>query len=227
MVGTSRFQSIRTRVVKLAVAAVALIVLAVLSLAPSGQREQAAVSASDLVSFRPDGTVLMARPGVTAPVLEVYEDYQCPYCRDFERLNGGVAREWAVQGKVALIIHPFTVFSENAGVTHDNSRRALTASLCVTDPRKWLAYHDELYAHQPEETLEGGFPVEELVRYAKGIGIAEAGFTACLNSRETSDRADALSRLALDRGVQGTPTIRLDGRDVDWSRPWATPAQQV
>ncbi|WP_067181764.1 DsbA family protein [Microtetraspora niveoalba] len=224
---TSRLHSIRTRAVKLAVAAVVLVVLGVIALAPAPQRDPASVSPSDLVSFRADGTVLMALPGVTSPVLEVYEDYQCPYCRDFERLNGGVAREWAMQGKVALVIHPFTVFGESSGVTRDNSRRALMASLCVTDPRKWLAYHDELYSHQPEETLEGGFAVEELVRYAKGVGIAEAEFAACLSSEKTADRADALSRLAFARGVQGTPTIRLDGRDLDWSRSWATPVQQA
>ncbi|MEV0974851.1 DsbA family protein [Microtetraspora glauca] len=224
---TSRFHAIRTRAVKLAVAAVVIVMLGVVALAPNGQQERAAASPSDLVSFRPDGTIMMARPGVTAPVLEVYEDYQCPYCRDFERLNGGVVREWAVQGKVAVIIHPFTVFGENTRVTRDNSRRALMASLCVTDPRKWLDFHDALYSHQPEETLEGGFAVEELVGYAKGIGIAEAEFTTCLNSQETADRADALSKLAFARGVQGTPTIRLDGRDLDWSTSWATPVQQV
>ncbi|MFF4776993.1 DsbA family protein [Microtetraspora fusca] len=224
---TSRLQAIRTRMVKLAVAAVALIVLGAITLAPEGRREGGAVSPSDLISFRPDGTILMALPGVTSPVLEVYEDYQCPYCRDFERLNGGVAREWAAQGKVALVIHPFTVFGESSGVTHDNSRRALMASLCVTDSRKWLAYHDELYAHQPEETQEGGFPVAELVRYAKGVGLAEEEFAACLDSDKASARADALSRLAFARGVQGTPTIRLEGRDLDWTRPWAAPVQQA
>lgn len=183
---------------------------------------------SDLLTLRPDGSVVMAQRGVKSPVLEVYEDYQCPYCQEFERTNGETIKQWAVQGKIKVVYYPMTIFrKEKSPVTHDNSHRALKASLCVTDPRKWLAYHDELYTHQPEETAEGGFAIEDLVTYARKVGIAEADFAACLNSRESSDRAEEVSELALARKVEGTPTVRLNGEDIDWSTPWAGPQQQV
>jgi protein-disulfide isomerase len=174
-----------------------------------------------MITLRSDGSVVMALPGVERPLLELFEDFQCPVCQEFERINGQIIREWAVQGKVKVIYYPMTIFrKEKWPVTHDNSHRALKASLCVTDPLKWLAYHDELYARQPEESMEGGFALKDLVVYARKTGIAEADFTRCLNSQESSDRAEAATRLALAHAVEGTPTVRLDGEDIDWSTPW-------
>ncbi|MBB4937241.1 protein-disulfide isomerase [Streptosporangium album] len=187
-----------------------------------------AATPSNLITLRPDGSVVMAQRGVNSPVLEVYEDYQCPYCQEFEQTNGETIKQWATQGMIKVIYYPMTIFQkEKWPVTHDNSHRALKASLCVTDPRKWLAYHDELYDHQPEETAEGGFALKDLVTYAKKVGIDEADFATCLNSRESSDRADAVSALARTRGVEGTPTVRLNGEDIDWSTPWAGAQQRI
>src|SRR4051812_284553 len=31
-----------------------------------------------------DGSITMAKAGVTAPLLEIFEDFQCPICKDFE-----------------------------------------------------------------------------------------------------------------------------------------------
>ncbi|MCT9934419.1 DsbA family protein [Planotetraspora sp. A-T 1434] len=216
----------RRRLVQFAVAGVALAVVCVGAISPQ-YRQPLPTSPSDLITLRPDGTVVMAQAGLTKPLLEVFEDYQCPYCQEFERINGRTVRDAAMRGEIAVIIYPFTIFGDDKPVTRANSHRALMASLCVTDPGKWLAYHDELYAHQPDELAEGGFPIEDLVGYARKVGLREDDFTACLKSPETSERADQVSRSARSHGVEGTPTVRLDGRDIDWSTPWADDRQQT
>ncbi|GAA4571781.1 thioredoxin domain-containing protein [Planotetraspora kaengkrachanensis] len=200
----------------------ALAVIAVSLAANLSRQEPTAAARADtierLVTLRPDGSVMLARPGVVRPVLEVYEDFQCPVCQEFERGNGKVAREAVLRGEIVLLIHPMTIFSESP--MHENSHRALSASLCVTDPAKWLAYHDALYAGQPEETQVGGFAVPELVALAEKTGIPTGDFADCITSDETSDKADEMSRTALMKAVQGTPTVRIDGQDIDWSAPW-------
>ena len=37
------------------------------------------------VTLNVDNSVTMARPGVKGPVLDIYEDFQCPTCRAFEK----------------------------------------------------------------------------------------------------------------------------------------------
>ncbi len=201
-----------------------------------GTREEPAVAPTvaaragavvdDLVELEWDGTVRIAQLDVAGPTLEIYEDYQCPVCLEFEQGdNNALVREMVVKGAIAVMIHPLTIFRDDKPITRENSRRALIASLCVQDPRKWLRYHDELYAHQPDEFQKGGFPNEQLVQLARKVGIPVAEFTACLKSPETAERADAVTALALSRGVTGTPTIRYQGQDLDWTSSWREAGQ--
>jgi protein-disulfide isomerase len=200
----------------------ALVAYSLLDVQDATGTSSAHSSLTTLVTLRPDGSVMIAQPGVERPLLEVYEDYQCPVCQEFERGNGKAAREAALRGEFALLIHPMTIFRDSP--MHENSHRALTASLCVTDPEQWLAYHDALYTTQPSETQNGGFAVRDLMVLAEKAGVRQAGFAACLSSKDTSDKAERLSMTALAQGVQGTPTVRYNGQDVDWSTPWAAPS---
>lgn len=210
-----------------AAAAVALVGLVIVgSQQGAGQDSLTrAGSIEELVTLRPDGSVLVAQPGVERPLVEVYEDYQCPYCEEFEQGNGMVARRAALRGELALLIHPMTIFADSP--MRENSRRALLASLCVRDPERWLAYHDALYAAQPSETKDGGFAVPDLVALAGRIGVSTADFTACVGSRDTAAKADGMSMTARAEGVEGTPTVRYDGRDIDWRSPWGEPGRTV
>ena len=40
------------------------------------------------ISRTAEGDVVMAQPGVNAPVLDIYEDFQCPACKAFEETSG-------------------------------------------------------------------------------------------------------------------------------------------
>ncbi|MBX6384521.1 MAG: thioredoxin domain-containing protein [Microbispora sp.] len=192
-------------------------------------REKPAARAAvidNLVEFELDDTVRIAQPDVAGPTLEIYEDYQCPVCLEFEQSdNNALVREMAVKGQIAIMIHPLTIFQDDMPITRENSRRALMASLCVQDPRKWLRYHDELFAHQPDELQKGGFPYEQLIQLARKAGVPVAEFTACLKSPDTAERADSLNELARYRGVVGTPTIRFKGKDLDWTASWRAAEQ--
>ncbi|GII90552.1 DsbA family protein [Sinosporangium siamense] len=176
---------------------------------------------ADLITLQADGTVRMAQPGVKAPVVEVYEDYACPACLEFAKgENSKWLRHAAFSGEIVVVFHPFTLFSAKTPVQRANSRRALTASLCVPTPGKWLEYHDALYAHQPGPFKRGGFPYKKLVRLAKSTGIPVEPFFACLKSAETAKRADKVTELVFGRGIEGTPTVRYKGEELDWSVPW-------
>lgn len=163
-------------------------------------------------SVSPDGIVTMAKPGVTRPVVDVFEDFQCPVCREFHRVNDATLKEIAAQGKGKVVYHPIVIFSSEP--LQGNSLRASAAAHCVGDGARWLSYQDQLFAHQPAEGSPG-FTPEDLVSYGSAAGITDSGFTSCVRSgRYTADVRNA-SQAAIAGGINGTPTVKLNGTPLE------------
>ncbi|WP_242887203.1 DsbA family protein [Actinomadura litoris] len=157
---------------------------------------------------QPDGSVAMARPGVTAPVLELYEDFQCPACLALEERQGGTLKELAAQGRAKVVYRPFQLFQQDPLMS--NSRRAANAALCAPADR-WVKYHDALYANQPAEG-EIGFTNPELIKLAAQVGVTGAEFADCVSGQRMMEGVDQSSAHAGRVGVNSTPYLALDGR---------------
>ncbi len=164
------------------------------------------------VTLNADSTVTMAQPGVTRPVLNVYEDFQCPICDAFELANGGMLQQLAYQGHVKVIYHPFTIFL-GTQPRQSNSTRAWAAAKCVPAGR-WLSYHNLLYVDQPAETRVDGFPVSQLTAVGRQIGLTGPVFTRCVASQRYAPEIVGVSDRILQSGVDATPTVRLNGHPV-------------
>ena len=213
----------RNRALLIVGGALAVIVIAVVVLvvARPGQSKPATVhSASYTGPFAPvtlnsDHSVTAARPGVATPVLDIYEDFQCPVCNDFEKANGGVVQKLAAEGKVRVIYHPFTIFLGEQP-QQDNSVRAWAAARCVPASR-WLLYHNLLYANQQPETTPGAFPVSQLLALGQKAGLTSPSFRSCVSSQRYAPEAVPLSEQIIKSGITGTPTVRLNGHVVSVS----------
>jgi len=163
------------------------------------------------VTVNADNSVTMAQPGATKPVLDVYEDFQCPPCRAFEKANGGVIEQLADLGKIKVVYHPFTIF--NAQPQQANSTRAWAAAKCAP-AANWVSYHNALFASQPALPQDGGFPVSLLVRLGKSAGIDSSAFARCVESQKYAGQDGPLSNQILSSGADGLPTLRLNGQLV-------------
>ena len=75
-------------------------------------------------TLQDDGSVVMADEGVEAPVVEVYADYQCPACRQFELLNGDLLKERAAEGEAIVHFRPVSIFAQQPVPISSNSLRA-------------------------------------------------------------------------------------------------------
>jgi protein-disulfide isomerase len=157
-------------------------------------------------------TVTVARPGVASPVLDIYEDFQCPICRAFEEANGGTVQRLAAGGRVRVVYHPFTIFLGEQP-QQANSVRAWAAASCVP-ARDWQQYHNLLYANQPAETTRGGFPVSQLLAIGARLGLASTPFTQCVSGQRYAAQAIPVSQQVIKSGITGTPTVKLNGKAV-------------
>ena len=78
----------------------------------------------------------------------VYEDFLCPYCREFETSSRDFLRAAAQKGTAQIEYRPFHLLQD------DYSTRALSAWAAVLQqgtPEQALRLHDLLYDNQPYE----------------------------------------------------------------------------
>jgi protein-disulfide isomerase len=172
------------------------------------------------VSREADGSITMAQAGVTAPVLEIFEDFQCPICKEFEDVAGGTLKRLAAEGKVKVVYRPFQLFQDEP--LSSNSRRAANAALC-TPADKWISYHDTLFKFQPPEGKKG-YSDKDLVAWGGDLGVTGAAYTTCVNTTQKAGQIDQMTQYATGtRKVTGTPTVFLDGRQLDLQRQMLNP----
>jgi protein-disulfide isomerase len=164
------------------------------------------------VTKNPDHSVTSAQPGVKTPVLDIYEDFQCPICDTFEKANGATVQKLARQGQVRVIYHPFTIFLGEQPA-QDNSVRAWAAAQCVP-AGSWLRYHNLLYSNQPDERARNGFPVSLLLTLGRKIGLTSASFTHCVSAQTYAPQAVPVSEQVIKGGIDSTPTVKLNGTAV-------------
>ncbi|WP_019630676.1 DsbA family protein [Actinomadura atramentaria] len=165
------------------------------------------------VARQDDGSTVMAEKGVTKPVLEIFEDFQCPVCRSVEETSGPTIKRLAAERRVRVVYRPFQLFQgARLEPLSSNSRRAANAALCAPADH-WLAYHDALYANQPREGTDG-FSPDDLVKWGREAGITDAAFEGCVRNLGQAAKLEQMTAYAQQHGVEATPTVLLDGAQV-------------
>jgi len=166
------------------------------------------------------GAITMAESGVSTPLLEIFEDFQCPVCKSFETTSGDTIKKLAAEGKVKVVYWPFQLFQQQP--LSGNSRRAANAALC-TPTQQWVSYHDTLYKNQPAEGTTG-FSNSSLKSWGRDLGVADPNFDTCVDNQQMTGRLDQMTKTATGtRGVQGTPTVYLNGKSLDLSNQLLQP----
>jgi protein-disulfide isomerase len=161
-----------------------------------------------------DGRILMGKPGVKAPMLEMFEDFQCPICKDMESTTGNTIKRLAAEGKVNVIYNPLWLFKEREEPIRGNSQRAANAALCAPAD-KWVKYHDTIYKNQPNEG-SNGFSNKDLIGWAKDIGFDTPAFEQCVKGVQKQSQIDSMTNYAeRSRKVTGTPTVYLNGQSLN------------
>ncbi len=162
-------------------------------------------SPSPAPSEAPAGNVV---GNVDAPVtIEVWADYQCPYCRLEDLLFGGaLEREYVMPGIARIVYRDFTFLGQE-------STDAAVAARCAgaQEPAAQLRYHDALYTFQQGEN-QGRFVRENLVQIAEIAGVPDqAAFEACLDDPAVAKAVADETLAGRNVGVSSTPTLRLRG----------------
>lgn len=157
-----------------------------------------------------------AKPG--APTLELYEDFQCPICGELEKSFGAQITSMAQAGQIKLVYHMLSFLDVN--LSNDSSARAADAAACADDAGRFLQYHAAVYAGQP--TKEGqGYTDAQLAQFATQAGISGSALDTwkkCYADKKYEQYVTNVQEAGTKAGVNATPTIKLNGKDLDLSK---------
>jgi protein-disulfide isomerase len=150
-------------------------------------------------------------PADAPVVLEVYADYQCPWCGQFARETlPGLVRTYVAAGQLRIEEHAIAFL----GTTKpDESLDAAAAAACAASSGKYWTFADYLVWNQSGEN-QGAFSRDRLAAMAEGVGLEPDAFKACLDDPEIRGAIEARTAQALGAGIQSTPTFMLDGELV-------------
>lgn len=146
----------------------------------------------------------------------IYEDMQCPICQRFESANGQYLAQAVKSGEIE-IEYRFVAFLDDLGASpNEYSRRASNAALCTREAKGAKAFktlHDLLYANQPEEKTLG--PTDNLlVDSAVSVGAKKSAVESCILKHKYVPWLVKSTAAMQKAKVSGTPTVRVDGKDV-------------
>jgi len=185
---------------------------------PAAPELPAAVPLPDGVEV--DGAIAIGDPGASN-VVEVYVDYQCPYCQRWEQEIGTVLTERALQPGSDLLIKQYNLaFLGEQSATLDPpgpSARAASAAACVLEgegPEGFTAFNAEVFAQPDSSEPAAQFATELLTGIASQLG-ASSETIACIDEGRHIPFIAASTQNGFGRGVQGTPTVIVNGRTLE------------
>jgi protein-disulfide isomerase/uncharacterized membrane protein YphA (DoxX/SURF4 family) len=157
-----------------------------------------------------------------APVtVDVYEDFQCPVCNALEQ--SGLTKDFDAKVKATNIKVNYHVMSFLDASSNGNrySSRAANAGYCASDvsTAAFQKFHDILYGqtsgknNQPAEQ-SNGVPDSQLLAWGKQAGITSADFSTCVTSDQHKDLVAGVTEAASKKGVNSTPTVFVQGKEV-------------
>jgi protein-disulfide isomerase len=205
-----------------------------LSNARKNKTEGAVIAARPVAADYPvrrDGAVVIAGKDDAKLTLDIYEDFLCPFCRQFEESNGPALDAKLKDGSLRVRYHLVTILNERSDPP-GYSLDAANAGLCAADNGQFPGYFASLFASQPAEGARG-YDKDQLASLGDRLGITSPDWKTCVSSsrynRDIQTAEDQATNLPyLQRDFNGhksfsTPTIAMGERLIDTSDPqWLT-----
>ncbi len=137
-----------------------------------------------------------ANPRIT--LLE-FADYECPYCQQIQPILNRIETEF--KGEVAFAYKDYPL-----GM-HPDAPKAAEAAHCAGAQGKFWEYHDLLFESKRLD-------MASLKSDARDLKLDTAAFEICLAKDQTAGLVKESSSEAQTLGLQGTPTLFVNGRYV-------------
>ncbi len=128
-----------------------------------------------------------------------FADFQCPYCRESQRVLKQVLKAYARDTRLVFKHLPLDV--------HSQAFNAARAAYCAGKQDRFWEYQDELFAISSLEA-------SALQESARALKLDLPKFDACLTSEDSRDAVTRDKREAARLGINSTPTFLVNGKMI-------------
>ena len=163
------------------------------------------------------GAIVLGDPNASN-VVEVYIDYQCPFCQRWEAQIGETLAYVAQQEGSDVVLKQYNLAflgEQNASLDPPGaSARAAAAAACVLEgegPEIFTLFNTEIFRSADPSEPPSQFSVEVMNELAASLG-ASPETLACINDLRHVPFVAVSTLAGFERGVQGTPTVILNDR---------------
>ncbi|MEU3453014.1 thioredoxin domain-containing protein [Micromonospora sp. NPDC006766] len=143
--------------------------------------------------------------------VDLYEDYLCPACKNFQDTNGSTITELINTNKVRVVFHPVAYLNRFSSTQY--STRSSAAAGCAAEGARFKEFTDALFAKQPPEN-SAGLSDAELIDIGASVGVNRDAMSSCVKDGTFKSWTAHVTDDASRAGVTGTPTIKVNGREL-------------
>ena len=141
-------------------------------------------------------------------VVTEFGDFQCSYCAQFaQQVLPNLRRDLPADGSIRFEYRHYPFLSQA-------STMAAEASECARDQGAFTGYHDGLFNLT---ATRQALSEENLLETARQMDLELTEFITCTEQRTHRGRVQADKEFGKQMGVQGTPTIILNGQKLNWT----------
>ncbi|NGM67429.1 thioredoxin domain-containing protein [Natronolimnobius sp. AArcel1] len=165
----------------------------------------------ELEDVDPDQQLPTPTRGDGAVTVEVYEDMGCPHCQDFQADVFPVLEdEYIDQDEIEYRHHDFVVMASDASLAMANAARAIQDETGTDDDPngEFFAYKAAVMAADPDSG-------DEIAALADEVDVDPEVVTNALENETYYPTLAADWEHGDEEGVEGTPTVIVDGEVVD------------
>jgi len=150
----------------------------------------------------------------SAPVtIVIFSDFECPFCREEAKtLRESVPKKYPTEVRVVYKDFPLESI-------HPWAKHAAVAGHCVIEQNSqaFWPFHDYMYEHQKE--ISGANLDSKILEFAKQQNLDTLQLSSCVQNEATAKLVEANQAQGRSLGVQQTPTLFLNGRQVAGAVP--------
>ncbi len=147
-------------------------------------------------------------PDTALVTIVVWSDFQCPFCARAAPVLQQLRSKFGDDVRI--------VFRHLAMTAHRKAQLAAEAAIAAANQGKFWAFHDRIF------NQFGSLDRADLEAFAKDAGLDMAAFEAALDDRRYHDLVITEGANAMAAGVDGTPTMFVNGQPVVGARDLAT-----
>ena len=147
--------------------------------------------------------------------VDIWEDFQCPFCNAFEGKTASYLNAQIKAKQLKVVYHMLSFIGAESVL-------AANAAGCAADESKYPEFHSALFKSQGAKENSGTWSAKSLIALGKTVGIKTATFASCVNTKKYSKWVAAVEDSAVAAKVSSTPTVFLNGKEVDRNTAYAS-----